>query len=193
MLTIEPVLNAFLTLRQRRVRDPIYCRLVLPNCKEVGWIWRNVSRSGHLLETHESFALTIRESTVNIMWRPMFDAIITGNEEAREHVLWFLSQNPIVSGGSHVSLDEFKFGEGSWERTASDFYVVRCGKYTHRTGQSWKQPSEKARQWVRSDRFQVSRDIRARVCEALDRPLPTGERMTIRRIFSEEELTAQEQ
>lgn len=191
--SIVPVINAFLELRKRRVKDPVYCRLVLANFKEVAWIWRDVSRSGHLLETQESFVLTIRESTVNILWRPMFDAVITGDDEALEYVLWFLSKNPTVSGGSHLSLDEFQFDEASWDRAASDFYLVRCGKYSCKQGRFWKQPSENAKRWVASDRFQVSRDIRARVCKALNDPLPNGERMTIRRVFSEEDLTVHEQ
>ncbi|MEK9200380.1 MAG: hypothetical protein AAB909_00225 [Patescibacteria group bacterium] len=187
MISIEPVLNAFINLRERQVKDPVYCRLTIPNFKEVGWIWRDMSKSGRLLQTGESFVLSLRQSAdVTITWRPMFDAVVNGEPEAVEYVSWFLEQNPIVSGGSHMTLDNYQFGEAPWERSASDFFLIRCGKYSCRRGRFWRKPSEDAKQWVGSDLFQVSDNIRAHVCEALSRPLPTGEWMTIRRVFPEE-------
>lgn len=189
MLTIEPVLNAFLELRKKHVRDPIYCRLVVPHSMEVGWLWRDPERSERPLETHETFTLSLRGSAdVQITWRPVFLAEIRGNPEDLQHALWFLKQRLIVSGGTHLCLDEFQFGPGSWDRVASDFHLVRCGSYEHDGEVRWRHPSEDARKWVRNkELFLVSEDVRRHVANALDHSLPSGEWVTIRRIFPEEE------
>lgn len=186
-ISIDPILGAFLTLRERQVRDAIYCRLVIPDRNEIGWLWRDQSRMGRPLTTQETFVLSLRGSTdVNITWQPMFDAVMTGDREAVTYAAWFFSQNPLVSGGTHITLDDFELGAAPWERVASDFFLIRCGSYRCRRGRFWRKPSEDARRWVESERFQVSDNIRRHVKEALSAPLPSGEWVTIRRVFPEE-------
>jgi hypothetical protein len=189
-MTIEPVLNAFLELRKRHVKDPVYCRLTIPERNEVGWLWRDPARSERPLTTHETFTLSLRESTdVSITWRPIFNAEISGEAHARQYALWFLEQPLVVSGGTHLSLDDFQFGEGSWDRPAADFHLVRCGTYEHNGEEMWRHPSNHARRWVRDPGlFHISENIRKRVIEALDHPLPSGEWVTIRRVFAENEV-----
>ena len=188
------IINAFLTLRTRMGEkcDPVYARLVHKEKGNltVGWIWRDNEKSGKPLKTHEIFNMTVRNSirevTVKVQWMPMFYAEIEGSVSDKDFVLWFLHQNPEVKGGTYISIDSFHNGTASWEEPAWDFFLVRCGKYTNpRSGDSkWRQPSNDAIDWVNDPgRFITSPRTREIVLRAMETPLPSGERLTIRRIF----------
>jgi hypothetical protein len=187
---ILAIINAFATLRDRGVRDPLYCRLVVKEANLVGWLWREEAKNlGRDLHLGERFTLTLSGKTateVAIIWQPMFFAEISGTPEEQRRVLWFLHQGPKVSGGTHQTIDNFECGAADWDRPASDFFLVRCGSYKDHSGQRcWRQPSDEAVSWISDpDRFRVADKIRSRVLSVIGRPLPHGERLTIRRVFA---------
>jgi len=190
MNLIQAILGCFEVLRQRGVRDPLYCRLLLNDGRRDtrGWLWRDPSRVGRNIATGETLVLSMEgrpSCETQITWQPLFRAAFSGCTETEERrAKWFLHSGPKVTGGTHQSLDDFR-GEGaSWDLPARDFYLVRCGSYTHRNARHWRHPSDEAIDWVNDPRrFLVDDRIRRRVAEALSEPLPTGEWLTIRRIF----------
>jgi predicted metal-dependent hydrolase len=67
-----------------------------------------------------------------------------------------------------------------------DFFLVRCGHYRNGDGVlTPRQPSVDALDWVQDPRrFLTAEFVRARVLRAMSGPLPTGEFLTIRRVFN---------
>ena len=131
MAPIEVILNAFSTLRKRGVKDPVYCRLVLKTDdgrRIIAWLWRSPHRQGYDVETwnektRDEFTLSFQgkpgdpPSRVGIRWLAPFKATISGNQKDIKRTLWFLHQGPRVSGGSHISIDNFQDSEaptGAW-------------------------------------------------------------------------------
>lgn len=190
-MNIRPILNAFSSLHNRGVKDPIYARLIIRSIRCVGYLWRDPKYCNRPLQTGESFVLSLRESTdVTITWLPMFRAKMTGTTEAIHYVCWFLDQHPEIAGGTHCSIDSFERGAADWERPANDFYMVRCGMYRcHDGSYGWRWPSEMAFDWVKNPkRFITSENIRKRVLIIMSQPYRPGsdERTTIRRLFDAE-------
>ena len=195
MAPIEAIINAFGTLRQRGVKDPVYCRLVLKTDdgrRIVAWLWRSPHRQGYDLETYnertrDEFTLSFQgkpgdpPSQVTIRWLPPFKAAFGGSQKDIKRTLWFLHQGPKVSGGTHVSIDNFQCGSADWSLATSDVFLVRCGSYE----KGWRKPSKEAMDWVKDpNRFLVDDWTRQRTLEALQTQLATGERVTIRRVFN---------
>ena len=198
MSPMQVIIGAFAELRARGVVDPLYSRLVLRRSEgdgAKGWLWRDQSKVGRPLQTGETFVLTVirqqpgrknRTADVRITWTNGLWASVSGTDADCKLVLWFLHQQPRVSGGTHQSIDSFKHGAADWRLATGDFFLVRCGHY--RNGEKIlvpRQASDDAIAWVNDPaRFLVPDFIRQRVLTAMEKPMPNGEYLTIRRVFS---------
>lgn len=193
MLPMYAIINAFLSLRDRGIKDPLYARFVLRKDGQIkarGWLWRQRDCWSKDLQSGEEFLLSVettdgQSAEVVIRWEPMFHArVVNGSSEERQLVLWFLHQGPALSGGSHEEAEEESEERRSWNESASDFYVIRLGQRFWHGSWIFRQPSQEAKQFVADPkRFQVDDRVRQRVQQVMGRPLPNGEWVTIRRVF----------
>ncbi len=186
---IQAVLNAFRQLEQRGVvTAPLYCNLKLdtPNGPKRAHLYRNEKRLGKDFETGEAFDLFIgKNPKVTVQWQPIFFGKMSGPQDACREAELFLQQGPKVCGGIHQSLDNFQFGAADWKRATDYMFLVRCGSYENCDGQkTWRHPSHDAISWVKDPkRYITNEEHRKYVLAILDRSLPTGEWLTIRRVF----------
>lgn len=187
------VANAFLTLRERGVKDPFYARLLVRELENtpdrtVGWLWRKEDLGGRSIKSGEEFHLAIhghgKFTEVDFTWEAPFFAEFAKEvtEADRKRALWFMHQELRISGGTHISLDSFEGEAASWDKPARDFFLVRCGTYFGRP----RQPSEDALKWVcNGELFRVPERLRNRVRRSMLTEFRGGQRVTIRRVFDQ--------
>lgn len=193
MVPIQSIICAFAELKRRGVlTHPLYCNLVANADRKVtASLYRSEKHYTKDLASGETFSLFVEQDPrVTITWIPLFFAKIEGPVAACKKALWFLHQELRVCGGSHQCIDQFRYGAADWNRQASRIFLVRCGSFDKKGHRSWRQPSVDALDWVRDpQRYLTHEEHRRHVLSLLAKPLPTGERLTIRRVFEGERLS----
>jgi len=180
MLLSENIRAAFAILVARGIDGPVYA-VVKTETGQRLHIYREAARQGQPLETGEHLAVfTGSHPKVTVTLAPDDIVDLVGPAPARSAVVDGLRRKLKVCGGSHQSCDDFRFGAADWSRVTDYACLVRCGSYPG----GWRKPSREAIEWVSDPaRYLTHPEHRQHVLAMLSQPLPTGERLTIRRVF----------